>query len=224
MTKQKLSLLIILFFIILNNRIDGKSIRQTMIEASFSKKESEKILFSSLDFDGKEKTTPQKKEKNSYPEKKDNAQPVKKKQTTVKQLSKTIMNRINKYDKQISKYCQLNGLDKSFVKAVIYAESAGNYKAVSSKGAMGLMQLMPQTAASLNIKKPFHPEQNIKGGTKLLSMLNKYYKGDDFYMLWAYNAGMGRVKKNFMPLETENYIIKIKKLQKLIEKEEQKNE
>ena len=85
------------------------------------------------------------------------------------------------------------GIDESLVRAVIRMESGGKTDAVSHKGAMGLMQLMPGTAKMLGVDDPFDPVQNLEGGIKYLSQLSDKYNGDLTKTLAAYNAGPGRV-------------------------------
>ncbi len=85
------------------------------------------------------------------------------------------------------------GLDSSLVKAVIQAESGGNPKAVSFKGAMGLMQLMPTTAKEMGVEDPMDPFQNLEGGARYLAYLLKKYHNDIDLALAAYNAGPTRV-------------------------------
>lgn len=96
---------------------------------------------------------------------------------------------IKKYDGIIQQAARRFKLDPLFVKAVIKAESAFDYKAVSSKGAQGLMQLMPETANQMKVNNPFNPEENIIGGTRYLGILMEKYKHNKSLALAAYNAG-----------------------------------
>ncbi len=101
-------------------------------------------------------------------------------------------------------------LDPSLISAVITAESGFRPTAVSRKGAMGLMQLMPATAKQLGVKDPFNPEQNIDGGTRYLKFLLRKYDGDLRLALAAYNAGPTKVGEHTkLPRETEQYIEKV---------------
>ncbi|MBP7211572.1 lytic transglycosylase domain-containing protein [bacterium] len=112
-------------------------------------------------------------------------------------------------NKLIDEYSAKNGLDADFVKAVIKQESGFNPKAKSGCGAMGLMQLMPGTAKGLGVVNPFNAEDNIKGGTKMLSNLLRTYGGRKDLALAAYNAGGGAVKKygGIPPYaETQRYV------------------
>ena len=96
-------------------------------------------------------------------------------------------------DEAVNKAAQQNQLDSDFVRAVIRAESNGNANAVSRKGAQGLMQLMPQTAAKMGVKNSFDPDENVTAGTKYLRALLARYHNDPVRALAAYNAGSGRV-------------------------------
>jgi len=86
-------------------------------------------------------------------------------------------------------------IDPDFVASVVKAESSFNPKAVSPKGARGLMQLTPQTAASLGVENTLDPAANVEGGTKYLRQLLEQYDGDAVKALAAYNAGPERVKQ-----------------------------
>ena len=101
------------------------------------------------------------------------------------------------------------GVEEALVRAVIRMESGGQTSAVSPKGAMGLMQLMPGTARMLGVEDPFDPVQNLEGGIKYLSQLSDKYQGDLVKTLAAYNAGPGRVDSygGVPPFaETQNYV------------------
>lgn len=105
-----------------------------------------------------------------------------------------------------------NRLDPDFVNSVIKAESDFKVHAVSKKGAQGLMQLMPGTAAQLGITNSFDPKANVEAGTAYLSTLLDLYHDDPIKALAAYNAGAYRVKQyNGVPpyRETRAYIAKI---------------
>jgi soluble lytic murein transglycosylase-like protein len=105
-----------------------------------------------------------------------------------------------------------NRLDPDFVSSVISAESNFKTHAISKKGAQGLMQLMPSTAAQLGVADPFDPKANVEAGTAHLSALLDLYKNDPIKALAAYNAGAHRVKQyNGVPpyRETRDYINKI---------------
>lgn len=88
------------------------------------------------------------------------------------------------------------GVDPFLARAIIQAESAFNYRARSRAGALGLMQLMPQTAVRFGVTDPFDPRQNITGGTKYLRWLMDYYKDDLTRVVAAYNAGEGAVDRH----------------------------
>ena len=87
------------------------------------------------------------------------------------------------------------GVNPSLVKAVIHAESGYNPNAVSSKGASGLMQLMPATAKSLKVADRFNPKDNVEGGVKYLRFLLDTFRGDVSLAVAAYNAGLSKVAK-----------------------------
>ncbi len=103
-------------------------------------------------------------------------------------------------------------VDPAIVKAIIMAESSYNPKAVSKKGAKGLMQLMPKTAKEMGVEDIFNPEHNIDGGVRYYKKLLKQFKGDIKLALAAYNAGMKTVREhNGVPpfRSTRRYIKKV---------------
>lgn len=98
------------------------------------------------------------------------------------------------------------------LKAIAYNESRFQADATSSAGAMGIMQLMPSTAAAMGVQDAYDPYQNIMGGAKLLSTLSDMYDGNQTLMIAAYNAGSGNVAKygGIPPFkETQNYVAKV---------------
>lgn len=100
---------------------------------------------------------------------------------------------VDELRKVISRCADEYNIDEELIRAVIQVESGWKVDAVSSKGAGGLMQLMPRTAKMLGVDDPFDPEQNIEGGVKYLSQLTDKYEGDVEKALAAYNAGPSRV-------------------------------
>jgi len=117
----------------------------------------------------------------------------------------------------ITQYSTDYGVDRSLVKAVIHAESSYNPQAVSHKGAIGLMQLMPGTAQDLKVVNSFDPQDNIRGGVRYLRFLLDTFRGDVALALAAYNAGLSKVARygGIPPYEeTRNYVTRVLSLQK----------
>ena len=118
----------------------------------------------------------------------------------------------------IEKAAQKHQVDPNLVKAIIMAESRYNHRAVSKKGARGLMQLMPHTAKSLGVRNIFDPEENINGGVLYMKKLLKRFKGNTKLALAAYNAGSRYVRhyKGIPPfLQTRTFIKKVLKYHRL---------
>jgi len=123
------------------------------------------------------------------------------------------------HNESIYKYSRLHRVDGNLVKSIITAESCFRTKALSNKGARGLMQLIPATAERFGVKNIFSAEQNIKGGTKYLRFLLERYKGDLKKTVAAYNAGEGAVDKykGVPPYrETQNYVKNVLKIYKML--------
>lgn len=109
------------------------------------------------------------------------------------------------------------GVDEAFLRAIIHAESAFNPRALSLKGAQGLMQLMPGTASDMGVLDAFDSDQNIRGGARYLSLLLHDFDGNERLAAAAYNAGPGAVQryKGVPPYaETQVYVQRVDTLRK----------
>ncbi|MBS0430938.1 MAG: lytic transglycosylase domain-containing protein [Proteobacteria bacterium] len=107
----------------------------------------------------------------------------------------TVALHLDDYDDEIRAAAAHNGISEALLRAVIHAESAFNPRALSYKGAQGLMQLMPGTASDLGVTNAFDVGQNIRGGAQYLASLLRDFKGDVSLAAAAYNAGEGAVLK-----------------------------
>lgn len=119
----------------------------------------------------------------------------------------------DRYEPLIQDHARRQSLRPELVRAVIQVESGFNPRALSPKGAMGLMQLMPETARSLGVNNPWDAAQNIRGGTQYLRMLLDQHDGDEQLALAAYNAGPRAVARygRIPPYrETTNYVKKVR--------------
>ena len=121
------------------------------------------------------------------------------------------------YRREIQSAASFNALEESLIRAIIHAESAYQPDARSPKGAQGLMQLMPQTAAELEVADPFDPADNIDGGARYLAQLLSEFDGDLDLAAAAYNAGPNAVYQHggIPPYdETREYVRRVKILYK----------
>ena len=125
----------------------------------------------------------------------------------------TVGYKAQEYSQLIERAAYQHGVDPWLLHAVIRAESAYNPSAISSKGAMGLMQLMPGTAARYGVTDPYNPEQNILGGARYLKDLLGMFGSDVRLAVAAYNAGEGNVQKYGYQVppfeETRGYVSKV---------------
>ena len=154
-----------------------------------------------------------------------NVQPNEKPKNVKVDLSK------NPYDPLIINICKNENIDPQLIRCIIKVESNFNKDAVSIAGAMGLMQLMQETAQAYNVQDPFDPHQNIQAGVKHFKSLLSVFKNDVVLALAAYHAGLGVVRKNmavpnikstiayvndvmrlYQPGRNNNYSVKIEKL------------
>ena len=115
------------------------------------------------------------------------------------------------FEHHIQRAARRNNIDPALVKAIIKAESDFDPLAISSAGAQGLMQLMPETAREMEVRDPFDAQENIFGGTRYLRELLNAYNGNLTLSLAAYNAGPSRVIGGQVPpiRETRQYIKRV---------------
>ncbi|ALC16564.1 lytic transglycosylase [Desulfuromonas soudanensis] len=122
--------------------------------------------------------------------------------------------RVSTVKEMVRRYATLFDLEEALIKAVIKVESDYNPVAVSSRGALGFMQLMPTTAREMDVKNPMNPAENIYGGSRYLRLMLNQFNGNLDLALAAYNAGPGAVRRHggIPPYaETRNYVDRVKK-------------
>jgi len=121
--------------------------------------------------------------------------------------------RHERFETLVQEHAARTGIRPDLVRAVIQVESGFNPRAISPKGAMGLMQLMPATARELGVINAYDPEDNIRGGTIYLRQLLDRYEGNEELALAAYNAGFNAVDKHGGRVppyqETQAYVRKV---------------
>lgn len=124
--------------------------------------------------------------------------------------------RTRAFDDLIGVHSKTHGVRPDLVKAVMQVESGFNPRARSPKGAMGLMQLMPATAQQYNVRDPYDPAENVRGGVAYLRSLLDRYANNEQLALAAYNAGPGAVDKYGQKVppyrETRNYVAQISQM------------
>ncbi|MFO0659425.1 MAG: lytic transglycosylase domain-containing protein [Polyangiaceae bacterium] len=126
--------------------------------------------------------------------------------------SDTSIERFSRYDEWIRQAATLYQIPEELVRAVIMVESNYDARAVSPAGAMGLMQMMPETAHRMEVRDIFDPRENIFGGTRYLRVLANLFNGDLQLTIAAYNAGEGAVTRHggIPPYaETQDYVVKV---------------
>ena len=127
-------------------------------------------------------------------------------------LNSQMRQKLAPFEPAIQKAARQSGLDANLIRAVIFAESSGNPRARSPRGALGLMQLMPDTAREMGVTNPLDPEENILGGTRYLRLLLDRFQGHLKKALAAYNAGPDAVDRygHIPPYpETRRYVRRI---------------
>ncbi|MCD6486073.1 MAG: lytic transglycosylase domain-containing protein [Syntrophobacterales bacterium] len=127
----------------------------------------------------------------------------------------------NRYDKHIKEASRMHGVSFPLLKAIMKVESDFNPKAISKRGAKGLMQIMPSNFKTLGISDPFNPRENIMGGALYFRQMLNRFNGKVHLALAAYNAGPDSVDRSggIPPIrETENYVNKVMEYYKMFRK------
>jgi soluble lytic murein transglycosylase-like protein len=120
--------------------------------------------------------------------------------------------RFSRYDEHIRQAATLYQIPEALVRAVVMVESNFDPRAVSHAGAQGLMQMMPETAARMEVRDSFDPRENIFGGVRYLRVLANLFNGDLELTVAGYNAGEGAVMRHggIPPYEeTQDYVVKV---------------
>jgi soluble lytic murein transglycosylase-like protein len=130
--------------------------------------------------------------------------------TDIKPMAPKAKNAEQKLQSIIMEAANEHEIDPDLIKAIIWAESSFNPKAVSQKGALGLMQLMPSTAKALDVEDCLNPENNVDAGVRYFKQLMHEFDGDEKLALAAYNAGSSKVREynGVPPFEATRYYIK----------------
>ena len=116
---------------------------------------------------------------------------------------------MGQWDDKIHQYSQEEGVPEDLVRAVIGQESGGDPSATSGAGAMGIMQLMPETAAAMGVTDPYDPDQNLRGGIRYLRKMLDFTGGDVERALRGYNAGPAAIDDSYNYAETNDYVANI---------------
>lgn len=129
-----------------------------------------------------------------------------------------ISKRITPWEGYIQKYAKQYNVDSNLVRAIMYVESRGNPLAISHRGALRLMQIMPATGNFMGISNLMNPDRNIEAGVKYIAWLLYHKQGYDVeHLLWAYNAGLSRVEKGILPYETRDFIMRVRLIKQYLE-------
>ncbi len=135
---------------------------------------------------------------------------------TVRTTRAAAVERSRLYDDLITEHARQNSVRADLVRAVVQVESAFNPYAKSVKGAMGLMQLMPETARQYGVRDPYDPAENVRGGVAYLRDLLDRYQNNEELALAAYNAGPGAVDRHGETVppyrETRNYVAQVNRM------------
>lgn len=129
---------------------------------------------------------------------------------------------IRPWQEYVHKYSREYGVDPDLVSAVLYVESKGDPYSVSKRGALGLMQITPNTARHLGISDALDPEENIRGGVKYLAWLIERY--DETSALRAYNAGIGMLERDHIPAETRRFVERVLALRSFLKDGQKRND